>query len=667
MRRTRIIRLAAVALALAIAAPAAQAITGPTKSPVLDPNMAGPLASGGEIPVVAQFRTPPTADDARALRAAGVSGALIRYKVVPAVSFVASAASIRTIAKSDRVTYIEHDATIPYLLERSTRVTRTDEVWSSEYATAANPTPVPGNFTGKGIGVAINDSGVDARHQDLLYKPLADATAQPAKTVVNKKIVGRTSIFPVEDFIDAGGLAVDQVNSDTTGGHGTHVAGIAAGNGANSGGKYKGHAPGADIIGLGAGDTLFVTFGLASFDWIHENYQAYNIRVVNNSWGGAGAYRPESALTKAVQKLVNEDGIVVVFAAGNDGGDGTTLNTNLWANIPEVISVANYFDRTGWVDSSSSRGLASDETTWPDFAAPGTQIISTAAAGGPVTYVGSGQDALIEKIDPHGDPLVVPAPTPTPISRKVGDDEVIVGDYASFTGTSMAAPAVAGIVAVMLEANPALNPAQVKEILRETANMPGAATYASEGFAIGKGVVDTAEAVAVALRMKEGQTLAQALGSASLDLSATPTQINVGSGPVTDNDIPLTPAPKVLSGTPLIFQAGLINPFLTSKPTIFPGEPVTLTVRNIASNDATQAPLTAGGFTVVHRITRGGVDVVPPMATVISPGWESDSSWTVPANMPMGDYVFESQLTITATNATFPLAYRTFSVGVAAG
>ena len=65
-------------------------------------------------------------------------------------------------------------------------------------------------------------------------------------------------------------------------------------------------------------------------------------------------------MRNAAERLVLDDGLVVVFAAGNNGGDGTTVQTAFNSNSPSVISVANYYDRTGDLDGSSSRGLTTD-------------------------------------------------------------------------------------------------------------------------------------------------------------------------------------------------------------------------------------------------------------------------------------------------------------------
>lgn len=563
---TRVLLCLAVLGGLLNAPPGLAASPGPR----FDAATTEMVASGADrIAVVIRYVSPPTDADGRDLLAAGFRPGLVRFEVVPAVAAVGPASAVAALKADPRIAYVEHDAKIPYTLDRATAAGRARQIWDATYELADEVHT--GGFTGRGIGIAIVDSGIDATHPDLIWKPFADAQGAEPKTTANFKIEGRdsaeihTEVPGAGPFLEANMLAVDVPHSDNTGGHGTHVAGIAAGNGAASDGRFKGAAPGADLIGYGAGEVLVVSMGLAAFDHIHRHHAELGIRVVNNSWGGAGEWDPERAVTQAARRLVNDDGLVVVFAAGNSGGDGSDIQSSVWGNIPEVIQVANYYDRTGWLDSSSSRGRKDREDTWPDVAASGTQVISTAALGGPVSYYGSVQDALLDElIGGSQEPTVVPAPLPA----TVGNDEVLVGNYASLTGTSMAAPFVAGVAALILEANPGLDPFEVRGIMRETANMPVGRTYGKDGYAIGRGVIDAAEAVAVALRMREGLPLDEAVAAAYVDTSAEPYKLNLEDprhfeitapqegdevhtalevsgrlvdGPATDNSIPLAP------------------------------------------------------------------------------------------------------------------------------
>ncbi len=655
--RRSFVVLALIAL-VATAIPATAALIGGLKPSYVDPRIAQRLSAQPTADVVIGFRTAPTNADVIALHKSGFTGPFLRFDIVPAVAATATAAAMSAVRSNPRVERVEFDAELPYTLDRATAVGRVKPLWNATYRSGG--VDVPGGITGKGVTVALFDSGIDARHPDLLHKDLASKTGKESVTMANFAILGRTTgnelaglLGPDVDsitgdstgtdllgeeseqdnLIQANVAAVPMINSDN-GGHGTHCAGVIAGRGKSSDGKFKGVAWRAKLIGLSGGEVLSVARGIAGMDWMYLNAAKYGIRVMSNSWGpGALEDQPNSILRNAIERLVNDKAISVVFAAGNNGGDGTAIQTTYASNAPSVISVANYFDRTGWVDASSSRGLAGNPNTWPDLAAPGTQIISTAMVGGSVTHYGSAQDGLIQTIDPHGDPIVVPAPTPNTVSTSAGGQDVIVGDYASMTGTSMAAPFVSGVVALLLEANPSLTPAQVKEILRATANMPVGHDYANDGYAIGTGVVDAAEAVAVALRIKDGDSLAAALGNASLDLTSNPAKLNQGSGPVTDNSIPLVPgAPSPVTASGRIYQQGLVDPFLVGQPTLVGGQPVDLSARTIHSSDP-GIVLGAGTFEVNFYVWRSGsVARGPYLGTVTADDadWQSTYTWTPP-------------------------------------
>src|SRR3954469_18412572 len=160
---------------------------------------------------------------------------------------------------------------------------------------------------GRGVRVAIVDSGVDGLHPDL-----------EQRVVRNVKVV--------EDlFTNQPAAAVEcptSCTTDTTNGHGSHVAGIVAGDGTASSGYHMGIAPGADIVGYSAGDGDSILWALAAFDDILAHPEL-NIRAVNNSWGPAnldGSLRADftDEIHQATKKL-HDAGVTVVFAAGNDG------------------------------------------------------------------------------------------------------------------------------------------------------------------------------------------------------------------------------------------------------------------------------------------------------------------------------------------------------------
>ena len=350
-------------------------------------------------------------------------------------------------------------------------------------------------ITGKEIGVAILDSGIDG-----LYNP---DVAYPQYTIANVKV-----LYNQDDLFTFGKDAPKPVrkgatlvtpnipNSETSVGHGTHVAGIVGGRGSASTGYYTGVAPGANLIGIGTGDILFIFFALAGFDYILDHQQEYNIKVVNNSWGTTGTFDPKDPVNEATKKL-SQRGITVVFAAGNEGPGQNTLNP--YSAAPWVISVAagcklyvadptsseshcmlddgsnplvptNNEPRAHVLADFSSRGVPGDPLYHPDITAPGVHIVSTRASTGTVLNGSdANHDARICAIDPLNDPF-----------------------YTCASGTSMASPHIAGVVALMQEAaGGKLSPSQVLNALTATARpLPGYATWE-----VGAGYVDAYAAV----------------------------------------------------------------------------------------------------------------------------------------------------------------------------
>ncbi len=283
---------------------------------------------------------------------------------------------------------------------------------------------------GTGVGVAIIDSGVASWHDDL----------------------GSDRVVHFADFVDFQPGAYDDY------GHGTHVAGIIAGNGYDSNGARKGIAPGAKLVVLKVLDGSgygYISNVIAALDYAVEHRGEYNIRVINLSVA-AGVYESYNTdpLTLAARRAV-QAGIVVVTAAGNLGRNakGQVQYGGITApgNAPWVLTVGAA-SHNGTVDRRddtvagfSSRGPAYiDYTAKPDVVAPGVGIESLTDAS-----------------------TVLYATHPT--ARLWGTVDTVTAPYLSLSGTSMAAPVVAGTVALMLQANPALTPNLVKAILQYTA------------------------------------------------------------------------------------------------------------------------------------------------------------------------------------------------------
>jgi len=350
-------------------------------------------------------------------------------------------------------------------------------------------------ITGKGIGVAILDSGIDgAYNADVAYPQY---TVQNVKVLYNQNDLftfGKDAPKPIRKGAT---LMVENLpNSETSVGHGTHVSGIVAARGTSSNGYYTGVAPGANLIGIGTGDILFIFWALAGFDYILDHQQQYNIKVVNNSWGMCGAFDPHAPINESTKQVASR-GITVVFAAGNDGPSQNTLNP--YSVAPWVIGVAagckigvadptnseahcmlddgsnplaptNNEPRAHVLADFSSRGIPDDPMYHPDITAPGVHIVSTRASTGTVLNGSdANHDARICNIALLNQPF-----------------------YTCASGTSMATPHIAGVVALMQEAaGGTLTPDQVIAALTSTARpLPGYATWE-----VGAGFVDAYAAV----------------------------------------------------------------------------------------------------------------------------------------------------------------------------
>ena len=247
-------------------------------------------------------------------------------------------------------------------------------------------------YTGKGIGVAILDTGI---------YPHIDFDSR---------------ICAFVDFILNKKIAYDD------NGHGTCVAGILAGSGAASMGKYKGAAPGCHLVALkvldrfGNGNKEDV---LKAFEWILCNRQRYNIRIVNISVGTTYRTRSEQdVLVKGVEKLWDE-GLVVVAAAGNQGPDPGSVTA---PGCSKKIITVGSSDMLSGKRAVSGRGPTFECVCKPDLVAPGKNIMACSPGAGNL--------------------------------------------YSMKSGTSMSTPLVSGAIALALEKDPLLTNLEVKMMLR---------------------------------------------------------------------------------------------------------------------------------------------------------------------------------------------------------
>jgi serine protease AprX len=316
------------------------------------------------------------------------------------------------------------------------------------------------NDRGKGVTIMIVDSGIDGTHPDV---KLGDNLVQNVRTTPTAN--GLLKPQSLEN------LAITDFD-----GHGTHVASIAAGTAKSSvkPGAYRGLANGARLVGFAAGisdpTTHEVSFEsqsvLEAFNYAIAKERSFNISVVSNSWGANGDFDVLSPINVATLQMY-KSGLLVVFAAGNEGSQGSHT-MNKYAVPPWVLSVAagDYLNQVAKFSSLGTDPLKSSlPFDHPDITAPGVGITAAKAS--------------------------VNADNPVPAGG-------VTGEYTSKSGTSMAAPHVAGIAALLLSARPDLSPDDMMDVLTATATpMPGYETWEA-----GAGYVNALKAYQLAIKAK---------------------------------------------------------------------------------------------------------------------------------------------------------------------
>ena len=324
-------------------------------------------------------------------------------------------------------------------------------------------------LTGKGITVAVVDSGI---HQT---DDMNGGSKLRLFNVGGNRLLARVDFSPKHNGGGQTGPGDDPC------GHGTHVAGIIAGNGQKSSDNnckkhFIGLAPAANLVSVrvldGNGETDVSTV-ISGLQWTVSHAKQYNIRVINLSLGHpVGESYTTDPLCQAVEAAWKA-GIVVVCAAGNDGRASTTntagagnegWGTNYGSiqspgNDPYVITVGATKSMDGMraddrIATYSSRGPSRlDLILKPDIIAPGNKIISVCSQGSYLdTCAGGTNDVPQSYYMLHQDPNHVST------------------DYFQLSGTSMASPVVAGAAALLLQANPTLTPDTIKARLMLSAD-----------------------------------------------------------------------------------------------------------------------------------------------------------------------------------------------------
>lgn len=166
----------------------------------------------------------------------------VQFKSLPIIGVLATKAQIEQLAQLDNVLSIFANRKMQYYNADARQITGVADLQTTDFEQRNGIT-----YTGKGVTIMVNDSGVDASHQDIFF---GDTVVENVQALTHASAIGITGM--TDGFVLTG-----QINTDTNSGHGTHVAGTIAGSGVMSDGKYVGAAPDADIIGYGSGGGLF--------------------------------------------------------------------------------------------------------------------------------------------------------------------------------------------------------------------------------------------------------------------------------------------------------------------------------------------------------------------------------------------------------------------------
>jgi serine protease AprX len=398
------------------------------------------ITDDSNINAIVVFQKALTNTDLNDLRSIGILGGT-RFRKLPFVYITATKRQLRAVAKLPQVRSIYGNRTLDLDSDPYFNLTQVQRVTGDVgLANANSGMPV----TGRGVTVAVLDTGVNGLHPDL-----SGRMAQNLKLVDLQSLpVGFSYPLPLANL----------ATTDLVAGHGTFVGGIVAGTGAASRGKYAGVAPGAKLLAMSAGD-LSLIHVLSGFDYILDQGTRYKVRVVNCSFSADAAFDPHDPVNIAT-KMLTEAGVSVVFSAGNNA-------VNPYALAPWVISVGAT-DRNGSLASFSAHGKQSDNIEFPTLVAPAVNVVglrslvSTTSLTGVLLGADSSRLSLSEL--PY---------------------------YTTGSGTSFSAPQVSGAIALMLEVNPDLTPKEIKEILVRTATpLP---KYSD--FEVGAGMLNTYAAV----------------------------------------------------------------------------------------------------------------------------------------------------------------------------
>jgi serine protease AprX len=368
----------------------------------------GKYVVDGKISVLVDFDHMPTTSDEQLLIDEVGFEPSWRFHHIPIISGTIETHLLEELLKVEGVVFLTLNGELQIALDNAIGIHHVDTVWDFGY-------------TGEGISIAIIDTGIDPLHVGL-----NDFDDDP--TTNDPKVVAFYDAL--DDSGDDGSGETEPYDDQ---GHGSHCAGISAGTGAvdesplsDGSTPYRGVAPGAWLVGVkvldGGGSGSFEEV-MRGMEWTIDNKIKYNIRAASMSLGGAWLFELTQEQEERVTHLANEmvaAGISLMIAAGNSASYGTIGTPGAAKDVITVGATEDSKDLAAY----SSKGPTHEGQIKPNVAAIGSAVMSVEANSG--------------------------------------------NAYASYSGTSMATPMVAGMAALLLQANPDLQPLMVRTILEST-------------------------------------------------------------------------------------------------------------------------------------------------------------------------------------------------------
>ena len=369
----------------------------------------GKYVIAGKISVLVDFDHMPTESDEQLLIDEVGFEPSWRFHHIPIIAGTIKTELLNDLLNVEGVVFLTLNGELRIALDNAIEIHHVDTVWDYGY-------------TGEGISIAIIDTGIDPLHVGL-----NDFDDDP--TTNDPKVVAFYDAL--DDSGDDGSGETEPYDDQ---GHGSHCAGISAGTGAvdenpmggDTSKPYRGVAPDAWLVGVkvldsgGSGSFAEVMRGM---EWTIDNKIKYNIRAASMSLGGVWLVELTQEQEERITHLANEmvaAGISLMIAAGNSAGYGTIGTPGAAKDVITVGATEDSKDLAVY----SSKGPTHEGQIKPNVAAIGSAVMSVEANSG--------------------------------------------NGYASYSGTSMATPMVAGMAVLLLQANPDLQPLMIRTILEST-------------------------------------------------------------------------------------------------------------------------------------------------------------------------------------------------------